>query len=607
MKSKIHFAAAALAALLAVVSGCVADHSHDLLERHIAWRGGRANLQGLRDITTRGKMHVATLAGDLVVMERRDGYRKVEYEIAGQKGREYLTPEGGWELNHSGQMDAMDRVRAAQGRRQIEGDFMETLLAGRAKHIGTEEREGRSWEVYRIGNDDDHTDLFIDPADGSLTWERTIKNGEEQWEHLEDWRVVDGVRMSFSNTILKGGKQPDTMITWEEILLNRGLQPTDFAVTDERKIVQFASSDADWMPLTLYQDRYIYLPCRVNGVETELLLDSGAGITVLDKSFADQIEIKGEGALTARGTAKTQQASLAKGVNIELGAMKLKDLTVAIIDLSELVKRFNRPMPVILGKELFNSTVVEIDYPGRRVRFHDAAAFAYQENGHSLEMHPTENGKRLIEMSVEGRAPALFQIDTGSGACLDIFDAYTQEQKLLEGRERVSTAYMGGVGGQAVEQIATLKSLDFAGYRLKNVPTGFAPPGPGAFGTTAYAGNLGAGVFTRFKVIFDFTRNRLHVEPGPQWDTAPYDKNRLGLAAEYADGKLKIVHVATGSPAEKAGIKIDDLIEQVNGAAISEDSWAIDLKQASRAAAGTKVTLKLADGRELSVALAEYY
>ena len=76
------------------------------------------------------------------------------------------------------------------------------------------------------------------------------------------------------------------------------------------------------------------MPCVVNGVETELLLDSGAGITVLDKSFADEIGLEGrKPEITARGTSGTQAASLVGGVNITLGDVELKDLTVAIIDL----------------------------------------------------------------------------------------------------------------------------------------------------------------------------------------------------------------------------------------------------------------------------------
>jgi Aspartyl protease/PDZ domain len=595
-------------AILVAATVCTADRGSELLELHLNWRGGRANLESLRDISATGTLSVAGLEGPLTVVQQGDGYRKVEYDLKVVSGKEFVTPKGGWEVNESGQLDAMDVVKLESQRRNIDSAFERHLLAGEVAYVGEEEHDGRSWEVLRFDDaEGDHADLLIDPGDGSLSWARTVAGGQISWEHMEDWRLVEGVRMAYLNTSQPPGGAPATTVIWDEVRINQGLTPADFdARKAGRQVVHLGDDDA-WIPFTLYEERYIYMPCIVNGVETELLLDSGAGITVLDKSFADAIGLKGEGEITARGTSGTQAASLASGVNITLGDVELKDLTVAIIDLGDLTRRFGRSMPVIMGKELFNNAIVDIDYPRQRVAFHDAANYGYEETGHSLQMHPTHNGKRLVELSIEDQPPAMFQVDTGSGACVDIFDAYTRERGLLDGREGVSTTYRGGVGGVVESKVATLASLEFAGYRLANVPAGFAPPGEGGFGTTDFAGNLGAGIFTRFRLIFDFTRNRLHVESGPEWDTQPFKRNRLGVATDYVDGQVQVMHVAQGSPAEKAGIKAGDAIATVNGEPLTEATRTITIREVSRAPAGTTVTLKLGDGRELRIELAEYY
>ncbi|MCP2936443.1 aspartyl protease family protein, partial [Salmonella enterica subsp. enterica serovar Typhimurium] len=53
--------------------------------------------------------------------------------------------------------------------------------------------------------------------------------------------------------------------------------------------------------LTVHGDR-LFIPARLNGVETEAVLDSGAEVTVLDDGFASRIGA-GEGkAVTARGS-----------------------------------------------------------------------------------------------------------------------------------------------------------------------------------------------------------------------------------------------------------------------------------------------------------------
>ena len=140
------------------------------------------------------------------------------------------------------------------------------------------------------------------------------------------------------------------------------------------------------------------------------------------------------------------------------------------------------------------------------------------------------------------------------------------------------------------------------------MPAGFAPPGEGGIRHGGdIAGNLGAGILTRFRLIFDFTRNRLHVEPGPDWDTQPFKRNRLGVATDYVEGQVRVMHVAQGSPAEEAGIKAGDAIATVNGEPLTEATRTITIREVSRAPAGTMVTLELTDGRELRIELAEYY
>ena len=306
-------------------------------------------------------------------MQHRDGYRLVKYDLGVTSATEFVTPKGGWELQpqrpagHYG--NKQNRPPAQSDRRGIR-----TPPAQRWKPLtsGTEKRErpriGKSCAF--TASDNSYTDLLIDQQSGALTWSRSVANKQITWQKMDDWRFVDGVRMFFYNKTELPGGGSGPIVAWEEIRINQNLTPGNFDPQRRRPVRSFEITDAtaDWIPVTLHDDRYLYVPCTVNGTRTELLLDSGAGITVLDKSFADTIGIKGNRQITARGTNGTKPATLASGVNIAVGEVKLTDITVAIIDLGDLVHRFGRSMPVILGKELFNNTVIDIDYPHKRTR-----------------------------------------------------------------------------------------------------------------------------------------------------------------------------------------------------------------------------------------------
>ena len=56
-----------------------------------------------------------------------------------------------------------------------------------------------------------------------------------------------------------------------------------------------------WAPIELYLGRYIFMKGTVNALPTEMLLDSGAGITVIDKSLAHEIGARDLGAVSLLG------------------------------------------------------------------------------------------------------------------------------------------------------------------------------------------------------------------------------------------------------------------------------------------------------------------
>ena len=77
--------------------------------------------------------------------------------------------------------------------------------------------------------------------------------------------------------------------------------------------------------------------------------------------------------ISAQGVGGAQQAELVQDVTVEVGNLKLSGVSVAVIDLDAVEKAIGRPMPVILGRELFMSSVV-----GHRLRPAAADAFARQ-------------------------------------------------------------------------------------------------------------------------------------------------------------------------------------------------------------------------------------
>ncbi len=196
-------------------------------------------------------------------------------------------------------------------------------------------------------------------------------------------------------------------------------------------------------------------------------------------------------------------------------------------------------------------------------------------------------------------------LDTGSGLALTLFRAFWDEtHHMLDDGRLVSDVLSGGVGGDSVSTITTIKSANIAGYELRHLPVELYSDSVGSFNTKRLAGNLGAGILNRFRVIFDYSQDRLMLEPSPGATMKPFDKNRVGLQLRMTQKGLSVVHVAKGSPAEKANWQKGDILASVNNETFGKhyrEQW----HELSTAAAGTVLMLLKGNGVTTSIVLAD--
>ena len=430
-----------------------------LIDLHVKWLGGWDALDRLNDLKLTGTLATAGLSGPIEAIQGRDGFSRLEYDLKVIRGVEAVSPEDGWATTPTGQVEDLGEAKIADERRSLARSFG-AHLRGEGVEVTAEpeqERGGRTWAVVRFTYPGgDLVDLLVDPGDGSSEWQRSVLDTREAWNHSTDWRMVDGVRFPFRQEAIYEQAVMNQTVVWDSVEANTGIDPALFvrpgAAKPELRVASGATS-SEWAPIELFLGRYIVLQGAVDGTPTEILLDSGAGMSVLDQGFADSIGVRAEGSLAAEGTGGMSQAGIASGVRLEAAGLVGDSLSVAVIDLSGVASQLGRPLHAILGKEAFNRFIVDLDYPNSRICFHEPETFRYDGSGHRVPLTPIEGGHRELEAQVEGLPPARFHLDTGNGGTLDLFRPYTDEHDLLAGRSPVSERLGGGVGGETVAKM----------------------------------------------------------------------------------------------------------------------------------------------------------
>jgi hypothetical protein len=270
-----------------------------------------------------------------------------------------------------------------------------------------------------------------------------------------------------------------------------------------------------WTAFEPRPDGRVVLPVSIDGHATTALLDSGTSQSVIDQAYAAQIGLEPHGAYPNNGVSGRQTSGHVDGARIEVGGLALNGLTLASLDLDE---EAGSSRPIILGEELFDRAVVDIDFARHRVAFRDPARFARPRG--AIEVPLTRDGDlRLVPVSIEGRPPALFEFDLGAGGAIVLAPAYARETN-LPGDRRTSRGSIIGVGGPETETRAVLRRVSFARIGFGDVDAHFPQTWPSATFSDRVKGVLGAVILSRFRLIVDYPHDRLWVFPNPDAATS---------------------------------------------------------------------------------------
>lgn len=365
----------------------------------------------------------------------------------------------------------------------------------------------------------------------------------------------------------------------------------------------FAEGADASMPFEFFRNTRIVLPIQVNGHPVDALLDSGAGIVVLDKAYAAQIGVVPNGSISVRGMTAGGEAPTASGITITVGGLTLKNVQAVITDLTPVAAGLGRPLPIILGRDAFSASIVDIDFPARRIAFHDPAVFHAPAGAVRLPLTDTRDRLHEVPMSFEGGAAELTTFDLGSSTPVYVSRDYADRHKV---RQTHATAEVlaGGYGGSTVHDATMLKSIRLGAFELTNVPALINRAGEES---PTHGFNVGMPVLSRFRLMIDFGHGGLFLIPNATALTQPFPKDRTGLTTRLDGDHLNVVFVSPGGPAALAGWKAGETITAVDGAPIGPKFYAGPQGGWAMAPAGESKELTLGDGSKRRLELRDYY
>lgn len=243
----------------------------------------------------------------------------------------------------------------------------------------------------------------------------------------------------------------------------------------------------------------------LNGRSVLALIDTGAQVTSIDRSLAEEMAL--EAALTpplvALGAGGHRQVAEGVDLTLALGQLGFSRVRAAVVELGPLAEPEIGGVRLVIGQDVLAAVMIDLDLPGRTVRFHRQEAAAWPADAVTV---PARQRGRGLEARVRVEETVLdLMVDTGSTAGVSLSETTARNAGLLDGRE-AETSRRIVMGGMSTGRVVEARTLTVAGESL----------GPSAVHIYADQtapgfprGLLGLGVIGRGRVFIDLAGGRL--------------------------------------------------------------------------------------------------
>lgn len=316
----------------------------------------------------------------------------------------------------------------------------------------------------------------------------------------------------------------------------------------------------------------IYFQAKLNGKGPYLFsLDTGSSNSVIGSELLGELGIAPGATFNSMGAGSDMNAaSRIDNLKFELpGRIERTVTDGAAISLAGLWQLLAKRFYGIIGYDVLQPYVVEIDYERRTIRLYDPAS--YVPVGATFSMHMYGGYDPQVDGTIEVRdqppIPVRFTLDTGAGGTI-VSSPLVDKYHLVRATGRVTDTQDKGVGGAVpTEVIGRLSAIRMGSFVLNKPIVALSRDKMGSLANEAISVNVGGNILRRFTVIIDYSRKIVVLSPNRHF-SEPFRSDASGLLLT-ADGndfhKFSIESVIPNSPASDAQLEPGDVILAANG------------------------------------------
>jgi len=290
------------------------------------------------------------------------------------------------------------------------------------------------------------------------------------------------------------------------------------------------------------------------------ILDTGSGGISLDSTTCADLNLKPRPTdTTIRGMGSERKVSFLFNQQLNFPGLTIERLNFHINDYEVLSSVYGEKIDGIIGYSFFSRYIVKLNFDSSLIYVYQPGEMDYPRGGTVLRPAFTTIPIQNLRFRDRKKLDFNFYFDTGAGLCFLLSEQFVKDSSILLPKRKPLYTQAEGMGGKLQMRLTVVKKLQVGNYKFRNVPTYIFED---KYNVTSYpfvGGLLGNDLLRRFNLTINYPKREIHLLPNSHF-SEPFDYAYTGLAIYYIDGLIIVDDIIAGSPAEKAGLKPNDII-----------------------------------------------
>lgn len=261
---------------------------------------------------------------------------------------------------------------------------------------------------------------------------------------------------------------------------------------------------------------HVFLPVTIEGIESRVMLDSGAQVNSINKAFIgkNDLELDSGRAINIQGVYKIEKRSTFNNVKVNIFGSEF--------ELDNLVEGNlgHHSNGLLLGSGFFQNFIVQLDYPNQKIRLLTRDSVNMHDVANVRTVVQQGSGMPIAQIEINGKTVWLL-IDTGNAGSIFVDRKVASRAGLLDNIEGVSESF--GANGFGANEFATADTVKFGPFEVSNVKVSFPAEGQkthiesqykelgSRLGGKKVVGLIGYDLLKDFVVTLEYSTAKMHI------------------------------------------------------------------------------------------------